>query len=39
MENENEYELPSRNSLQPLAMTAIYDILTYIDMDAPVDVM
>ena len=39
MENENELEMPSRNSLQTLAMTAVYDVLTYIDMDAPVDIM
>lgn len=38
MENNVTTEPLSRNALQPLAMTAIYDALTYIDMGEPVDV-
>lgn len=38
MENEMVNEQMSRNALQPLAMTAIYDALTYLDMGESVDV-
>ncbi|MDY5441115.1 MAG: transcription antitermination protein NusB [Candidatus Enteromonas sp.] len=34
----NQTPTPSRNTLQITAMTAIYDVLTYIDMGSPIDV-
>ena len=35
---ENAWLEGGRNALQRAAMTAIYDVLTYIDMGEPVDV-
>ena len=39
---KDEFELPendsSRNQMQRIALFAIYDILTYLDMKEPVDV-